>query len=183
MNKQFVDFDEAYIEDDAPDDGYTFQGVKQLIPNLLVLSNGDQIQVTFITHTTDNISSNQLVSTALIDGVKFALEQANNNLSSFDKISSINIYATTNGKHTGPNHYNGTALDINRINGKRMAETGLTNQITEIQKAFDNFQYIRENFGPYFKHKFSKDEPIGNQWNYNYPVGNHIDHIHISIRK
>ena len=38
-------------------------------------------------------------------------------------------------------------------------------------KGFDNFEYIRENFGPYFKHKFSKENPVGSQWNYNYPAG------------
>jgi len=118
----------------------------------------------------------------LIDGLKFALEQANINLSTLEQITSIHISSTTNG-HTNsvsPNHPNGVALDISRINGKKMILSGLTNQIKELQKAFDNFQYIRENFGPYFKHKYSIEYGT---WNYNYPVGGHKDHIHISIRK
>lgn len=144
------------------------------------LSNGDVVNITFITHTSDNKSSNQQVAVELVNIIKFALEQANSNLSASDKITSINIYATTNGVHAPPNHDTGTAVDINRINGIRMAESGLTNQIKELQKAFDKFQYIRENFGPYFKHKYSVE--LGT-WNYNYPVGGHKDHIHISVRQ
>ncbi len=175
-----VDFVEMYIEADTPDDDYNYQGPKQKIPNPFVLSNGDEIEVTFITYTNDRKSSDQEVAELLVDGLKYALEEANTNLSDSDKIISINVYATTNGDHTGPNHYNGTAIDINRINGERMAVTGITNQIIELQKAFDNFQYIRENFGPYFKHKYWISP---NTWNYNYPVSNHKDHIHISVRK
>lgn len=180
MNGIYVDFEEAYIGEDYQDDNYIFQGVKNLIPNPLVLSNGDTVNVTFVTYTSDNKSSNQKVAVELVNSIKFALEQANNSLSTSDKITSINVYATTNGDHTGPNHYNGTAIDINRINGKRMAITGLTNQIKELQKGFDNFQYIRENFGPYFKHKY---DLYNNTWNYNYSVSGHKDHIHISVRK
>ncbi|GEM_PF-2692600 len=175
-----VDFIGLYIENDTPDDNYVYQGPKQLIPSSLVLSNGSTVNVTFITYTTDNKSSNQQVAKELVDGLKFALEQANSYLSVTDKITTINVYATTNGTHTGPNHYNGTALDINSVNGERMAVSGITNQITELQKAFDNFQYIRENFGPYFKHKYTISN---NTWNYSYPVDDHKNHIHISIRK
>jgi hypothetical protein len=99
------------------------------------------------------------------------------------KLDQLVQNALNNGDHTGPNHLNATAVDINRINGDRMATTGVTNQITELQKSFDNFAYIRENFGPHFKHKFSKEKPIGSQWDYNYPTTPHKDHIHISIRQ
>jgi hypothetical protein len=64
-----------------------------------------------------------------------------------------------------------------------MILSGITNQIKELQKAMDKFQHVRENFGPYFKHKYSKEKTVGNQWNYNHPVGGHKDHIHFSIRK
>ncbi len=184
INNGEVDFEELYISVDTPDDDYVYQGSTQLIPNPLVLSNGDNITVTFETYTEDNLSSNQQVATDLIDGIKFAIELANSNLSSADKITSINIYATTNGKHKAlSNHYKGTAVDINRINGNRMTQTGLTNQIIELQEAFDNFIYIRENFGPHFKHKFSVEDPIGNQWDYNYSVSDHTSHIHIAVRR
>ena len=182
MNGIFVDFDEAYIGENYQDDNYIFQGVKQLIPTPLVLSNGEKITVTFITHTKDNLSSNQKVSVDVINGLKFALEQANSNLTAANKITSINIYATTNGHGTtgDSNHLKATAIDINSINGNRMTVTGLTPQITELQKAFDNYQYIRENFGPYLKHKYSVES---NTWNLNYPVSGHTDHIHISVRR
>jgi hypothetical protein len=175
-----VDWKGLYIETDTPDSEYTYQGTKQNIPDNLSLPNGNIIEVTFITFTKDNLSSNKPVAIELIDCLKFALEQANNNLSNSEKITSINIYATTNGNHTGPNHSNGTAMDINSINGSRMVISGVTNQIKELQKAFDNFQYIRENFGPYFKHKY---DLFSQKWNYNYPVTNYSDHIHISIRR
>ncbi len=61
-----------------------------------------------------------------------------------------------------------------------MIMTGVTNQIIELQKSFDNFTHIRENFGPYFKHKY---DLYSQTWNYNHPVGGHKDHIHISVRK
>ena len=185
INGAEVDFNEAYIATPTPDDNYVYQGYKQNIPNSFTLSNGDIVNVTFVTYTSDNKSSNQKVAVELVNSMKFTLEQANSNLSSSDKITSINVYATTNGHGTqgSSNHLKASAVDINSINGKRMALTGLTNQISELQKGFDNFQYIRENFGPYFKHKFSKEKPVGSQWNYNYPIGGHKDHIHISIRK
>lgn len=40
--------------------------------------------------------------------------------------------------------------------------------------------FIRENFGPHFKHKYDINS---NTWNYNHPIGGHQDHIHISVRK
>jgi hypothetical protein len=36
-------------------------------------------------------------------------------------VDSINISATTNGEHApNSNHYNGTAVDINKVNGERV---------------------------------------------------------------
>ena len=178
-----VDIEELYISAETPDDNYVYQGPKQKIPSVLVLSNGTKVDVTFITHTKDGISSNQPVATELVNGLKFALEKANSNLSLGDKITNINIYATTNGKHGNEsNHYNSTALDINSINGKRMIETGLTNQIKEFQKAFDAFPYIRENYGPYFNHRY---EVENNQWDLNRESVKtaHKNHIHFAIRK
>ncbi|MDG2193549.1 MAG: hypothetical protein P8K77_01585 [Polaribacter sp.] len=184
MNGNFVDFKELYISYPTPDDNYVYQGTKQLIPNPLVLSNGDKVDITFGT-TTDMVNADQQVATDLVDGMKFALEQANSNLSASEQITSIYIMATTNG-HVGPkykdsNHRKATALDISRINGEKMILSGLTNQIKELQKAFDNFQYIRENFGPYFKHKY---DLYTQKWDYNKAgVGAHKDHIHIAVRK
>jgi len=176
-----VEFDNTYIETATPDDNYIYTGLKQFISNPLILSDGNTINLTFGTTISDGISANKEVSIDLINGLKYAIQNANNNLSSNNKITSIYISATTNGKHSSTsNHTNGTAIDISRINGKKMAITGLTNQIKELQKAFDNFQYIRENFGPYFKHKYYIGSGV---WNYNHSIGGHKDHIHIAVRK
>tara|TARA_B110001450_G_C17647014_1_gene491647 strand:+ start:98 stop:1681 length:1584 start_codon:yes stop_codon:yes gene_type:complete len=181
LNGEYVNFGEAYIETNTPDGNYIYSGTTQLISNPIILSNGNQISITFGVTGSDNQNSNKLVSVDLVDGIKFALEQANNNLSLSNKIKSIHIAATTNGQHSPTsNHTNGTAIDISRINGEKMAITGITDQIIELQKALDNFQYVRENFGPHFKHKYYKNT---NTWNYNYPVGGHRDHIHFSVRR
>lgn len=150
-----VDWEEMYIETATPDDNYNYLGEKEFIPNTLVLDNGDEIDVVFGITTSDGESANKEVAKHLIDGLKFALNQANNNLSSLDKVFEIYIMVTTNGSH-GPynNHSSGTAIDISRINGIKMI-LGVTEPIRELQEAFDDYEFIRENFGPYFKHKFS----------------------------
>ncbi|TYA52258.1 hypothetical protein [Formosa maritima] len=175
-----VDFEELYIQTDTPDDNYVYLGQKVNIPNQIILNDNSIVNVTFNSNTSDGVSSNQEVSIYLLESIEFALNEANNNLDSSDKINEVNIYCTTNGNHsTTSNHYNGTAVDINSINRQRMALTGVTNQIIQLQEGFDNYQYIRENFGPHFKHKY---DIYSNTWNHNYPVGGHGDHIHISVR-
>ncbi|WP_300024094.1 hypothetical protein [uncultured Maribacter sp.] len=176
-----VDFNKLFIETPTPDTKYIYQGAKTYISNPLTLRNGDKIKITFDQTKSDGKSSNQQVAIDLIEGIKYAVEAANKNLSGSDKILGLHIFCTTNGTHSATsNHGNGTAVDISRINGKKMIVTGVTNQIKELQKAMDNYQYVRENFGPFLKHKYSKES---NSWNYNYPVKGHKDHIHFSIRK
>lgn len=175
-----VDFEEAYISMPTPDDNYNYTGQKEYIPSTLTLDNGDEVNVEFGVTNSDNENANQEVATHLIDGMKYALNEANNNLSSIEKITEIYIMATTNGDHSdNSNHYNGTAVDISRINGNKMALSGVTDQIIELQEAFDNYQYVRENFGPHFKHKYSIET---DSWNYNHPVGGHTSHIHFSSK-
>lgn len=102
------------------------------------------------------------------------------NLPVSDKITDIYIMATTNGRHSSTsNHARGTAIDIIRINGQKMILIGSNNQIRELQDAFDDFPNVRENFGPYFKHKYSVESDT---WNYSHPIGGHQDHIHFSVR-
>ncbi len=175
-----VNWEELYIETPTSDDGFDFNGFKEKIPNQLLLDNGDTVNVTFGVTKSDKQNADQEVATLLIDGIKFALNQANNNLQDSEKITDIYVMATTNGKHgTDSNHYKGTAVDISRINGQKMIVSGLTQQIIELQEAMDDFQNVRENFGPHFKHKFF----IGsNTWDLSYNVGGHQDHIHFSVR-
>ena len=70
----------------------------------------------------------------------------------------------------------GKAIDISRINGMRMSThypgDPTVAQVTEaLQRAFENWEGRRENFGPLFKRKHGK----------NHPVGGHNDHIHFSV--
>ena len=174
-----VNFEELYIEELTPDDNYIYDGPKELIPNPLILDNGDIVNITFGV-TKDGLNANQEVATLLIEGLKFELNSANNNLPTEEKITSIHIFATTNGGH-GPrsNHFNGTALDISRINGNKMILSGVTQQIIKLQEAMDSFPNVRENFGPHFKHKYSVES---NSWNFSHPIDGHQDHIHFSVR-
>ena len=57
----------------------------------------DSINISFGT-TKDGVNANQEVEQHLIDGLKYALNQANNNLT--NKITDIYIMATTNGVHS-----------------------------------------------------------------------------------
>ncbi|MEB2787397.1 hypothetical protein, partial [Algoriphagus persicinus] len=171
---------DLFIPSLTPDDGYYYSGAKKLIPSVLSLDNGDEIIVDFGVTDSDNKSANQEVAELLIEGLQAAIKNANANLSALEKITRIYVAATTNGAHgSTSNHYNGRAIDISRINGSKMASTGVTNQITQLQLAMDNFPNVRENFGPYFKHKYSSES---NSWNYNHPVGGYGDHIHFSVR-
>lgn len=120
------------------------------------------------------------VNPDLVQGLKDALSEANDNLPSNNKITSIFIKSTTNGVHSPTsNHSNGTAIDISRINGVKMAVSGNEIKTQKLQGAFDNLSNIRENFGPSMKHKFTKET---HTWDYNYNISGHKDHIHISIR-
>lgn len=176
-----VVFEELYIETPTPDDvNNNFQGPVDRIPEVLTLDNGDEINITFGVTNSDETSADQEVAELLIDGIKFALQKANENLPVSHKITDIYIMATTNGRHSSTsNHARGTAIDISRINGQKMILVGSNNQIEELQIAMDAFPNVRENFGPYFKHKYSVESDT---WNYSHPVGGHQDHIHFSVR-
>ena len=181
MNDQFVNLEEAFIETSTNDTDYKMTGIKLFLPLRVILPTRDTVRIDYGTTTSDQLKANQEVSVVLVDGIKQVLASANKNLTQQDKIKSIHIMATTNGKHgTHSNHYHGAAVDINRINNKRMVLTGLTLQITQLQKAMDNYDYVRENFGPAMKHKFTLENK---SWDFDYKVGGHTDHIHFSVRK
>lgn len=181
MNDQYVNLEEAFIETSTNDTDYKMTGAKLFLPIRVVLPTRDTVRIDYGTTTSDQLRANQEVSVVLVDGIKQVLASANKNLSQQDKIKSIHIMATTNGKHgANSNHYHGAAADINRINDKRMVLTGLTPQITQLQKAMDSFRYVRENFGPAMKHKFTLENK---SWDFDYKVSGHTDHIHFSIRK
>jgi RHS repeat-associated protein len=97
-------------------------------------------------------------------------------------VDSINISATTNGQHApNSNHYNGTAVDINKVNGERVINAGkdpsVAANVRSIQNAANNPKngVARENYGPAGLYKDGKQ--ITNQK----LQSQHEDHIHITI--
>lgn len=105
--------------------------------------------------------------------LKFALNTANSNLSTDQKIHEVFISSTNNGLHnSNSNHYRNKAIDISRINGVRMTHMNASQLAAAyaLQEAFENHSNIRENFGPKFNHKNGQD----------FTVNTHRDHIHVS---
>lgn len=97
-------------------------------------------------------------------------------------VKSINISATTNGEHApNSNHYNGTAVDINKVNGERVIKAGknpsVAADVSSIQNAANNPKVgvAHENYGPAGLYKGGKQ--ITNQK----LQSQHENHIHITI--
>lgn len=136
------------------------------IPEELEMANGEEVKIEFGITNSDKKSAYQKVNPKLVESIKSALEVASKTVT----IKSIFIKASTNGAHASTsNHYKGIAIDISKINGIQI--NGNNDTVTALQNAFESLDYIRENFGPYFKNKNKKP------WN----VDGHQDHIHISI--
>lgn len=179
---RYVSFENAYIENPTPDDNYNYLGKRVLISMPLVLSSKDTVLVEFGITRSDNIKANQPVSPDLIQAIKHGLEKANQKLDKSQTIRSIFIMATTNGGHgENSNHYSATAVDISGINGEKIVFIQSSPQVEKLQKSFDTFPLIRENFGPFFNHKYSIEK---GKWNYKHRLKHpHDDHIHISVRR
>lgn len=152
----------------------------------LYLEDCTEIELTFGITNSDQLSADQPVNPLLIEAIQFAIREANIVLEQLKfpmLIETVHISATTNGRHgTYSNHYTGTAVDISRINRKRMllAEGDERRLIYELQEAFNKHPHIRENFGPFIKYKYTVEDRT---WRYNHPVSGHDTHIHISVRQ
>ena len=163
---------------DADDDNTDYTGPKQFIPQSITSQDGTVVTITFGTTQSDNQNANQQVAVDLVNAIQSALNDANNNLPNGEKITSIAIKATTNGTHhPDSNHYRGTAIDINKINGNKILTLGPNNQVSALQNGFESYDNIRENFGPVIKHKTLPDGTVLNS-----QIGGHRDHIHISVQ-
>ena len=117
--------------------------------------------------------ANNKVEQSLINFLKAVVKPG---VASGHTLDRIFVSATTNGTHAQPRHYSGKAIDISRINGKKMSvnypsDTAVKAIVDALQVEADNQTGIRENFGPHFKHKFKA----------NWSVSGHNDHIHWSI--
>ena len=92
-------------------------------------------------------------------------------------LNKVYVTATTNGTHaTTSRHYSGKAIDISRINAKKMSvhypsDEAVKAIVDALQEKADEQSGIRENFGPHFKHKHKA----------NWSVTGHSDHIHWSV--
>jgi RHS repeat-associated protein len=97
-------------------------------------------------------------------------------------VGSINISATTNGQHApNSNHYNGTAVDINKVDGKRVITAGkdpaVAADVSSIQKTANSPKVgvAHENYGPAGLYK------DGKRMNNDKLQAQHENHIHITI--
>ncbi|MCX4242213.1 hypothetical protein [Paraliomyxa miuraensis] len=116
---------------------------------------------------------NRNVEQRMIDGLQHCIRT---DIAPGHALGTIYI-SSGNDSHTMPSrHSQQKAVDISRINGKRMSEyygaDATVTAITDaIQLAFESYVHRRENFGPHIKHKLGG----------NYSVSGHGDHIHISV--
>jgi hypothetical protein len=179
----FIQSDSEYSGDgfmgDNDEDNEDYDGPKENIPHNIILNDNTVVTVTFGSTESDNESADKPVAPDLVACVKQALNEANENLGANNKITSIYIKATSNGSH-GPNsnHSKGTALDLSRINGNKIANLGNNIQVQALQQGFDSYPNIRENFGPTFKHKTYTD---GSK-DLEFDIAGHSDHIHVSVQ-
>ncbi|ACE05613.1 hypothetical protein Aasi_0168 [Candidatus Amoebophilus asiaticus 5a2] len=155
------------------------------IPHLIRLSSGSTVTVTFGSSLKkpENliISADRLVDQRLIPSLIQALNKANETV----KIESIHISATTNG-HDGKQYANSNhrkengarAIDISRINSSSVASLGANNPLViALQSALEEVSIVRENFGPYLRHKNKKPYTTSRLRE------NHKNHIHFSINR
>ena len=118
--------------------------------------------------------ANNKVEQSLINLLKAVVKPG---VASGQTLNRIFVGATTNGSHAADSrHYSGKAIDISRINGKKMSvsypsDAAVKAIVDALQVEADNQAGIRENFGPHFKHKLKA----------NWSVAGHNDHIHWSV--
>jgi hypothetical protein len=163
---------------DADEGSAFFTGDSQFIPHSFIA--GDlEISVNFGSTFSDGKSAEKAVSPLLTEILQNSIANANHILPPNQKITSIEIKSTTNGTHIrSSNHTKKTAIDISKINDVEIIQQSTTAIVPVFQQALDQEPYIRENFGPAFKHKTFADGSKDN----NFKVPGHFDHIHISVQ-
>lgn len=110
---------------------------------------------------------------SMIDGLKHCIKI---DIATGHVLNKIYISSAKDSHSSPSRHVIGKAVDISRINGKKMSvhyNTDATVKaiVNAIQDTFESYSGRRENFGPHLKKK------SGNPWT----VSGHGDHIHFSV--
>jgi hypothetical protein len=96
-----------------------------------------------ITHVNDDprgADPNQPVDARLADAIETAVEDTG-----FD----INVNSTTGGQHqTGGPHYDGRAADINRVNGRSVADPANRDAVRQLQESLASQPGVNQILGP-----------------------------------
>ncbi len=113
------------------------------------------------------------VAQSMIDGLKHCIEKD----VATDQVLTKVYISSAKDSHSSPSrHVVGKAVDISRINGKKLSvhyetDAAVKAIVNAIQEKFESYTGRRENFGPHMKKK------SGNPWT----VSGHGDHIHLSV--
>ena len=118
---------------------------------------------------------NKSVDQRVVDALKHVIKTDIASGHTLDKI----YISSANDSHSLPSRHvqgNGKAVDISRINGKKMSvhypSDATVKAITKaIQEEFESYTHRRENYGPFLKKKLGVVKA----------VSGHNDHIHLSV--
>jgi hypothetical protein len=118
---------------------------------------------------------NKSVDQRVVDALKEVIKKDIANGHTLTKI----YISSANDSHSSPSRHvqgSGKAVDISRINGKKMSVYYSTDDTVKaitnaIQDKFESYAHRRENFGPHFKKKLGVVKA----------VSGHKDHIHLSV--
>ena len=118
-------------------------------------------------------SVNREVDEHLLNGLRHCIKP---DIAPGYKLRVIYISSASDSHAMPSRHAQSKAVDISRINGKKMAIAyGGTAEVTAItsaiQSSFETYEHRRENFGPSVKRKLGGSSS----------VGGHSDHIHLSV--
>lgn len=158
-----------------PGGGPTTQSRDTNLPTKIQKTDGSAVTLIFDTKTKDDgLTGDQLVTKKLADTLTDILSETKD-------ISSVNVSATTNG-HKGEigDHAYGDAVDISRINGVPVAETGLgiayAYELQIIAMAHPNVRYVEGPIGNYARQNsnstFARSKLL-------HPSD--LNHVHISV--
>jgi hypothetical protein len=131
---------------------------KEKLPKKIRVKKDDgqeaTVKIKFEKTKSDNKSADQKVTSTMKKAFEGAIREAAKEI----KLTSVTVKATTNGKHSNTSrHRTGKAIDINKVNDKKVERIGNSDPVKALQKAFENQTGHRENFGPSIMKKNGKE--------------------------